>query len=67
MVQGLPARVPAQAGVWVEAKARVEAEWVAHSPQDLVETVYVQAAAIKSRILSDNRVIKTTVQNVVRK
>ena len=33
MVQGLPVRVPAQAGVWVEVRARVEAEWADHLQQ----------------------------------
>jgi len=42
MVQGLRVKVPAQAGVWVEVKARVEAGWVDHLPQGRAVIAYVQ-------------------------
>ena len=67
MVQGLQAKVPAQAGVWVEAKAKVEAEWAVHLPLDRVEIVYAQVAAIQSLMLQGNLVMQKVVQNVVRK
>ena len=67
MVQGLQAKVPAQAGVWVEAKARVEAEWAVRLPLDRVEIVYAQVAAIQSLMLQGNLVMQKVVQNVVRK
>jgi len=41
-VQGLAVRVPAQAVVWVEAKAKVEAEWVDHLLQDRVDNAFVR-------------------------
>jgi len=51
MVQGQAARVPAQAGVWVEvkARARVEAGWADHLQQGRAETVCAQTAAIMFR------------------
>jgi len=52
------------AGVWGEAKAEVE--WAARSPQAREEVVYAQTAAIKSRILSDNRVIRRLAPSVAR-
>ena len=67
MVQGLQAKVPAQAGVWVEAKARAEAEWAVRLPLDRVEVVYAQVADIQSLILQGNLVMQKVVQNVVRK
>ena len=42
MEQGLAVRVPAQAVVWVEAKAKVEAEWVDHLLQDRVDNAFVR-------------------------
>ena len=50
-VQGLPVRVPAQAVVWVEAKAKVkvEAEWVDHLRLDRAEVVSVRSVAKKCR------------------
>ena len=44
MVQGLPARVPAQVVVWDEVKVKAEAEWVDRTPQDRVEIVYARNA-----------------------
>ena len=67
MVQGLQAKVPAQAGVWVEAKARVKAEWAVRLPLDRVEIVYAQVAAIQSLILQGNLVMQKVAPNVVRK
>ena len=46
MEQGLAARGLAQAVVWVEAKdkakAKVEAGWVDHLPQDRVDNAFVR-------------------------
>jgi hypothetical protein len=44
MVQALQARDAAQAVVWDEGKAKVEAEWVGRTPQDRVAVVYVRNA-----------------------
>jgi hypothetical protein len=67
MVQGLSARVPAQAGVWVEAKAKVEAEWADHSPQARAEVVSAQTAGKRLLTLLDSRVMQKAVLNVVQK
>jgi hypothetical protein len=67
MVQDLQAKVPAQAGVWVEAKARVEAEWADHLQQGRAEVVFVRAVEQRSLILLDSLVMQKVVQNVVRK
>ncbi len=64
MVQGLAARVPAQAAVWVEAK--VEAGWADHLPQDRAEVVSVQTVEQRLLILLDSLVMQQAVQNVVR-
>jgi len=65
MVQALQARVPAQAGVWVEARARVEAEWAGRSPQGRAEIVYAPTVATRSRTSPDNPAIKNPALNVV--
>jgi hypothetical protein len=57
MVQGLRAKGPAQAGVWVEAKAKVEAEWADHLPQGRAEIAYVRAAEQRSLTLPDSLVM----------
>ncbi len=67
MVQGLPARVPAQAGVWVEAKARVEAGWADHLRQGRVEVVSVPAAGKELLMLLDSLVMQKAVLSVVRR
>jgi len=67
MVQGLPAKVPAQAGVWVEVKAKVEAGWADHLQQDRAEVVSVQTAGRKSLMLLDSLVMQKVVLSVVRK
>ena len=67
MVQGPPARVPAQAGAWVEVRARVEAEWAGHSLQDRVEIVYARAVVQRFLILPVNLAIKEAAQNVDRR
>ena len=58
MVQGLRARVPAQAEVWVEAKAEegAEAEWAAHLLPGRGEIVCARAAVKRWRTLSEHRV-----------
>ena len=58
MVQGLRARVPAQAGVWVEAKAKVEAEWADHLPQGRAEVVSVQTAEQRLLMPPDSLVMQ---------
>jgi len=67
MVQGLPARAPAQAGAWGKAKARVEAEWVGRLPQGRVEIAYVRNAAQQSPMLQGSLVMQKAVLNVVQK
>jgi len=57
MEQGLPARVPVQAGVWVEEKAKVEAGWADHLPQGREELASAQNAVTKNLMLQDNLVI----------
>ena len=47
MVQGLQAKGPAQAGVWVEAKAKGEVEWADHLPPARVEIVSAQVVDIR--------------------
>ena len=58
MVQGLAARVPVQAGVWVELKARVEAEWADHLRQGRVEVVYARTAEQRLLILPGSHVMQ---------
>jgi len=58
MVQALAARVPAQAGVWVEAKARVEAGWAGRLPQGRAEVVSVRAAEQRLLMLRDSLVMQ---------
>ena len=67
MVQGLQAKVPAPAGVWVEAKAKVEAEWVDHLPQGRVEVVSVRAAAPRQPMWPGSLVINERAQNAAYK
>ena len=67
MVQALAVRVPAQAEVWVEARVRVEAEWVALLQQDRAEIVSVRTAEQRPLILPDSLVMQKAVRNVVRK
>ncbi len=43
--QGLLVKGPAQAVVWVEAKAKVGAEWVDHLLQDRVDNASVSSVA----------------------
>lgn len=67
MVQGLRARVPVQAGVWVEAKAKVEAGWADRLRQGQVVIAYVRTVEQRSLMLQDSLVMQKAVQNVVRK
>jgi hypothetical protein len=67
MVQGLQVKVPVQAGVWVEAKDKVEAEWADHLPQAQVEIVCVRTAEQRSLILPGSLVMQKAVLNVVQK
>ena len=67
MVQGLAAKVPAQAGVWVEVPDAAEAEWADHLPQARVVIVYARAAATRSPMLQGNLVMQKAVLNVVQK
>jgi len=67
MVQGLQAKDAAQAAAWGEGKARVEAEWVDHSPQDRAEVVYARTVQQSSLMLPGSLAIQEVVQNVVRK
>ena len=65
MVQGLQARVPARAGVWVEAEVKVGAGWAAHLPQVRAVIAYVQAAEQRSLMLLGNLVTHEVVRSVV--
>ena len=64
--QGLVVRVPAQAGVWVEARPRAEAEWVARLQQDRAEVVSVQNAEQRLGMLLDSLVMQKAVRSVER-
>ena len=67
MEQGLRARVPAQAGVWVEAKAKVEAGWADHLRQGQVEVVYAPTVATRSLTSRGSHVMRKVVLSVVQK
>ena len=67
MVQGLVARVPAQAGVWVELKARAEVGWADHLQQGRAEIVSVRTAATRPLMLPGSLVMQKAVLNVVQK
>ena len=67
MVQALLARDPAQDVVWVEVKARVEAEWADHLRQDRAEVVSVRTVEQQLLMLQGSLVIQKAVQNVVQK
>ena len=58
MVQGLRVKGPAQAGVWVEAKARVEAEWADHLRQGRAVIVSVRTAEQRLLMLPDSLVMQ---------
>jgi len=65
-VQGLAARVPAQAGVWAEARARVEAGWAAHLQQGRAEVVSARTAEQQLLMLLDSLVMQRAVLSVER-
>ena len=67
MVQDRVAKDQAQDVVWVEARARVEAEWVDHLQQGQVEIVSAQAAELKSLMLPDSLVMQRVVLSVEQK
>ena len=56
MEQGLQAKVPVGAKVWVEDE--VEAEWVDHLQQVQVEVVYARTVATKSLTSRDSLVMQ---------
>ena len=58
MVQGLRAKGPAQAGVWVEDRAKVEAGWAGHLRQGRAEIVSAQVVVIKWLMLLANLVMQ---------
>jgi len=58
MVQDLAVRGPAQAGVWAEARAKVEAEWADRLQQGRAETVSVRNVEQQLLILQDSRVMR---------
>jgi len=66
-VQVLVVRGLAQAGVWVEARARVEAGWVDRLQQGRAEIVSVRNAEQRQLILLDSLVMQRAVQNVEQK
>ena len=69
MEQGLQARVPVQAGVWVEAKAKVkvEAGWADHLRQGRAVVAFVQTAEQRLLMLQDSLVMQKVVPSVVQK
>ena len=67
MEQGLRARVPAQAGVWVEAKAKVEAGWADHLRQGRAVIAFVQTAEQRLLMLQDSLAMQKVVLSVVQK
>jgi len=67
MVQGLRAKVPAQAAVWAKARVKVEAEWVDLLQQGRAEIAYVQTAEQRPLTLPDSLVMQKAVLSVVRK
>jgi hypothetical protein len=67
MEQARLAKGLAQAGVWVEAKAKVKAEWADHLPQGRAEVASVRTVEQRLRMLPDSLVMRKAVRNVVRK
>ena len=67
MVQGLWAKGLAQAGVWVEAKAKVEAGWADRLPQGRVEVVFARTAEQRLPMLQDSRAMRRAVLSVEQK
>ena len=67
MVQGLRAKGPAQAGVWVKDRAKVEAGWAGHLPQGRAEIVSAQAAEQRLLMLQDSLVMQKVVLSVEQK
>jgi hypothetical protein len=67
MVQGLPARGPARAGVWAEAKAKAGAGWAGHLPQGRAVIAYAQAVEQRLLTLQDSLAIKEAVLSVEQK
>jgi len=66
-VQVLVAKGPAQAGVWVEAKGKVEAGWADRLRQDRAEIVSVRVAEQQFLMLPDSPVTQEAAPNVVQK
>ena len=66
-VQVLPVKGPAQGVVWVEARAKVEAEWAGHLQQGRAEVVSVQTAEQRLFMLQGSLAMQKAVLNVVRK
>jgi hypothetical protein len=60
MVQGRPARVPAQAGAWGEARA--EAGWMGHLQQGRVEVASVRTVEKEWLMLRGSPVMQEAAQ-----
>jgi len=58
MVQDLPARVPAQAGVWVEDRGKAEAEWADLLQQAQVVVAFARTAGTRQLMLLDSLVMQ---------
>ncbi|NQT01331.1 MAG: hypothetical protein HQ580_04880 [Planctomycetes bacterium] len=58
MVQGLQARVPVEAEVWVEAPEAAEAEWAGHLRQGRAVIAYVRTAGQRLFMLQDSLVMQ---------
>ena len=58
MEQGLLVKGPAQAVVWVEAKAKVEAGWADRLLQDRAEVVSVRTVEQRLLMLPDSLVMR---------
>jgi len=67
MVQGLLVKGLVQAGVWVEARAKAEAEWVDHLQQGRAEVVSVRTAEQRLLMLQDSLAMQRVVLSVERK
>ena len=66
-VQVLPVKGPAQDEAWVEAKAKVKAEWVDRLPQGRAEVVSVRTVEQQLLMLQGSLVMRKAALNVVRK
>jgi hypothetical protein len=67
MERALRVKVPAQAEVWVEVKAKVEAGWADRLQQVRAEVVSVRTAEQRLPMLQDSRAMRRVVLSVEQK